>query len=72
MVKKLDIKYSVNQSVETGEESDDVVVEEDNIQLLVPSKPKDFEVFFNLVNFSESILSKNNIQYFRDWVCIIF
>lgn len=82
MIKKLDIKYSMETQVaentsnhgdtatilknveETHEEE---IIDSENLQRLVPSKPKDFEIFFNLVNFTHQILQYHQF-FFKDWV----
>ena len=78
LVQKLDLTYSLGSILAPGEEKEpekkeletDVLLESDNLHRLLPNKPADFELFFNLVDFSREILLKYNTQLFTDWVHI--
>lgn len=77
MIKKLDIKYSMNDNTNStipkentdDEDHEEEVLESANLQRLVPAKPKDFEIFFNLVDFTQNILQYHQSN-FKEWVYI--
>ncbi|MBN3311515.1 PRKDC kinase, partial [Atractosteus spatula] len=71
IIEKLDLSVQ-KQNPDEPEESDVssgvVIPSSDPTAHLLPSKPKDFTAFINLVEFCSELLLKKHIEFFEQWV----
>jgi hypothetical protein len=71
IVQRLDLRYSLEPMVSKDDASadmDSVQILESNLNRLHANKLQDFQVFFNLVDFSREILQKFHLKFFDRWV----
>ncbi|KAL2085629.1 hypothetical protein ACEWY4_018949 [Coilia grayii] len=73
IIEKLDLSVQrVNTDEEAAQGQSDggsaLVPSSDPTAHLIPSRPKDFTAFINLVDFSSELLSQKRLEYFEQWV----